>query len=88
MKNRNPDNNVRLRNSDKDREGRKMHPGTPAYQNMKKDVTSNKNRSQKDKDSDIEDLANDVNGTVGSRQTGTSNEDIAGVADIDRGLKR
>jgi hypothetical protein len=88
MKNRNSDNSDQLRNSNVDREGRKMHPGTPAYQNMKKDVTSNRTRTQKDKDSDVEDLANDVKGTVGSRQTGTSNEDIAGVADIDRGLER
>lgn len=38
--------------------------------------------------SNIEELANDVRGGVGSRVTGSNSEDIAGVADIDRGLER
>ncbi len=44
-------------------------------------------RGEKDS-SDIEQLADDVKGTVGSRETGSSPQDIAGVADLDRGLRR
>lgn len=40
------------------------------------------------KDDDIELLAEDVKGTVSSRDTSSSPADIAGVADIDRGLRR
>ena len=45
-------------------------------------------QQQKEKDDDIELLANDVQGTVSSRDTSSSPEDIAGVADIDRGMRR
>jgi len=38
-------------------------------------------------DSDIESLAADT-GTVSERTTGTSPSDIAGVADLDRGMRR
>jgi hypothetical protein len=40
------------------------------------------------KDDDIELLAGEVQGTVGSRDTSSSPEDIAGVSDIDRGMRR
>ncbi|HEU5147135.1 MAG TPA: hypothetical protein VFT90_10490 [Chryseosolibacter sp.] len=40
------------------------------------------------KDDDIELLAQDVTGTVGARDTSSSPEDIAGVADLDRGMRR
>ena len=40
------------------------------------------------KDADIELLAGEVQGTVSSRDTSSSPEDIAGVADLDRGLRR
>lgn len=40
------------------------------------------------KDDDIELLADDVSGTVSSRDTGSSPEDIAGVADLDHGMRR
>ena len=40
-----------------------------------------------EKDDDIEALADDVDGTVGSRQSSSSPEDIAGVADLDKGLR-
>lgn len=40
------------------------------------------------KDDEIELLADDVSGTVSSRDTGSSPEDIAGVADLDRGMRR
>lgn len=42
----------------------------------------------KKKDDDIELLADDVTGSVSSRDTGSSPEDIAGVADLDRGMRR
>lgn len=41
-----------------------------------------------EKDDDIELLAQDVKGTVSSRDTSSSPEDIAGVADLDRGMRR
>jgi hypothetical protein len=41
-----------------------------------------------EKDDDIELLADEVKGTVSSRDTSSSPDDIAGVADIDRGLRR
>ena len=40
------------------------------------------------KDDDIELLAGDVKGTVSERDTGSSPNDIAGVSDIDRGMRR
>lgn len=40
------------------------------------------------KDDNIELLADDVRGTVSSRDTSSDPNDIAGVADLDRGLKR
>lgn len=46
-----------------------------------------KSEGKKD-DSNIELLANDVAGTVSDRGTGSNPTDIAGVADIDRGLDR
>lgn len=39
-------------------------------------------------DSDIELLADDVEGTVRGRQTSSSPGDIAGVSDLDRGMRR
>ena len=48
-----------------------------------------KDRSKaKKKDSDIELLAEDVAGSVGDRETGSSPGDIAGVSDIDTGMRR
>lgn len=45
-------------------------------------------RRHKKRDSDIEALADDVAGSVGQRETGGNPEDIAGVSDIDRGMRR
>jgi hypothetical protein len=42
----------------------------------------------KEDDSLTEDLSDDVQGHVGSRTTGESAEDIAGVSDIDSDLRR
>ncbi len=41
-----------------------------------------------EKDDDIELLAQDVQGTVSDRDTGSDPEDIAGVSDLDRGMRR
>lgn len=37
---------------------------------------------------DLELLAGDVSGNVSSRSTGSNPEDIAGVSDLDRGMRR
>jgi hypothetical protein len=42
----------------------------------------------KKRDTDIEQLADDVAGSVGERETGSNPADIAGVSDIDRGMRR
>ena len=42
----------------------------------------------KEKDDDIELLANEVKGTVSDRNTSSSLEDTAGVSDLDRGMRR
>lgn len=39
-------------------------------------------------DTDIEQLADDVTGTVSERETGSNPSDIAGVSDIDKGMRR
>lgn len=45
-------------------------------------------KEKKKKDDDIELLADDVAGSVSTRDTGSNPTDIAGVADIDRGMGR
>jgi hypothetical protein len=52
-----------------------------------KDDLEKREHPDKD-DSDIELLAGEVKGTVSSRDTSSDPEDIAGVADIDRGMRR
>lgn len=48
-----------------------------------------KNQKKKNrKDSDTEPLLEESPSTVGERTTGTSPSDIAGVADLDTGMKR
>lgn len=39
-------------------------------------------------DTDIGQLSDEVTGTVGERETGSDPSDIAGVSDIDRGMRR
>jgi hypothetical protein len=53
---------------------------------MREELEDSAVEEEKD-DSDIESLANDT-GTVGERTTGSSPNDIAGVADLDRGMRR
>jgi hypothetical protein len=45
-------------------------------------------RENEQKDSDIELLAGDVTGHVSDRNTSSSPDDIAGVSDLDRGMRR
>lgn len=42
----------------------------------------------KKEDDDVELLANEVKGTVSERSTGSEPGDTAGVADVDRGMRR
>lgn len=59
--------------------------------NLAKDEMEKKNREhpdQKKDDSNIELLAADVKGTVSARDTSTDPEDIAGVSDLDTGMRR
>ena len=60
-----------------------------AHDEMEKVERAEKMEGRKTKkDSDIELLAQDVKGTVSSRDTSSSPADIAGVADLDRGMRR
>jgi hypothetical protein len=47
-----------------------------------------KKKMRKKKDDDIELLAGEVKGSVSSRDTSSDPEDIAGVSDLDHGLRR
>jgi hypothetical protein len=55
---------------------------------MPETMDCDEDKNKKKKDSDIELLAEDVAGTVGDRTTGTSPGDLAGVQDLDRGMRR
>jgi len=91
MKNRNSLNENPMSNRALDREGRNIHSGTPAQQHVRRDVSEAKKQDQqmkhKKRVADL-DVTDDIKGSVGSRKTGSSPDDIAGVADIDRDLKR
>lgn len=45
-------------------------------------------QENQEKDDNIELLADDVSPTVGERVTGSNPNDIAGVSDLDRGMRR
>lgn len=86
----------RLRESDLEKSERDLRPRPgrtkepfPASQ-MNKDQRKDVERARHGKkdDEDLQRLADEIDGTVGSRQTGSSPEDIAGVADLDRGMRR
>lgn len=47
-----------------------------------------KRKEDANKAADVELAASDVSGTVSSRETSSSPEDIAGVSDLDRGMRR
>jgi hypothetical protein len=80
-----------LQNSNRDREGRKMQPG---MQGNSGNQQNSQGRSQtqhpgsRRQSTDAEELDKSVRGSVGSRQTGSSSEDRAGVADLDNDMKR
>src|SRR3546814_18997891 len=59
----------------------------PESQQARDEMERLKEEQQKEKDDDIELLADDVQGTVSTRETGSSQEDIDGVDDIDRDRK-
>ena len=69
-------------------DGRRHEDRFPESQQARDEMERLKEEQQKEKDDDIELLADDVQGTVSTRETGSSPEDIAGVADIDRGMRR
>jgi hypothetical protein len=57
--------------------------------NMTKDSRKDAEKNRKKDDSDIETLVNDdLAGSTNARSTSTSADDIAGVADLDNGMKR
>ena len=81
----------RLRESDLQKSERDLAPTGknrpfPESQ-MTKEQRKDAEKVKGKKDDDIEALADDVDGTVGSRQSSSSPDDIAGVADLDRGLR-
>jgi hypothetical protein len=53
-----------------------------------KDEMEKLEHEQSGSDSDIELLAGDVAGTVSERETGSNPDDIAGISDLDRGMRR
>lgn len=55
---------------------------------MTKDQRKDTEKVKEKDDSNIEELAADVEGTVGTRNTSSDPDDIAGVADLDKGLRR
>lgn len=72
-------------NTNKPLKGREHFPES---QQAKDEVEKRKQPGQHKKDDDIELLANDVKGTVSSRDTSSSPDDIAGVSDLDTGMRR
>ena len=63
-------------------------PTFPESLQAKDEIEKEKRLRTKQKDDDIELLAADVKGSVGSRDTSSDPEDIAGVSDLDRGMRR
>lgn len=57
----------------------------PESHQAKEEVEKKENKG---KDDDIELLAGEVKGTVSDRDTSSAPEDIAGVSDLDRGMRR
>lgn len=84
--NANPDSKLNTNKapskSDRFPESKQARDEMERQRDVEKDSPSGK------KDDEIELLADDVAGTVSSRDTGSSPEDIAGVADLDQGMRR
>lgn len=84
--NANPDSEL---NTNKPVSKKDRFPESPeAREEMERQNEENRNSPAGKKDGDIELLADDVAGTVSSRDTSSSPADIAGVADLDRGMRR
>lgn len=60
----------------------------PESPTAKEEMKKKSRKAKKEKDDDIELLSQDVEGTVSDRDTSSSPEDIAGVSDLDRGMRR
>jgi hypothetical protein len=92
MNNRNSlDNRDRMQDSNRDREGRKMQPGMQGNAGSRQNSmgrSQTQHQNTKKQSTDAEELDKNVRGSVGSRQTGSSSEDRAGVADLDNDMKR
>ena len=63
------------------------HQAQDEMERVEREERRAKERRGKD-DSNIELLADEVQGSVSSRETSNSPEDIAGVSDLDRGMRR
>lgn len=63
-------------------------PNTFPESQQAKDKMEKQKHKKKKKDDDIELLAGEVKGTVSSRDTSSDPADIAGVSDLDQGLRR
>ena len=77
--NANPDSSL---NTNRPATGSRFPESHQAHDEIKKQ------RGPEEKDDDIELLAQDVQGTVSSRDTSSDPEDIAGVSDLDQGMRR
>jgi len=81
--NANPDSSL---NKNKPRTGRERFPESQQAQD---EIEKKRQHPEgRRKDDDIELLSQDVKGTVSSRDTSTDPEDIAGVSDLDQGMRR
>jgi hypothetical protein len=60
----------------------------PESLEAKDEIVNKDHQRPEKKDDDIELLAREVSGTVSSRDTSSDPADIAGVADLDRGMRR
>ena len=90
MKRNEGNNRDQLQNSNMDRGKSKMQSGMQqhtGHQRTPQGKTNTQPSGSRSSSSDMEELER-TKGTVGSRQTGDNAEDRAGVADIDKRLKR
>lgn len=72
-------------NTNKPLSGREQFPES---QQARDEIAKRKHPKPRKKDDDIELLANDVKGTVSDRNTSSDPGDIAGVSDLDNGMRR
>ena len=60
----------------------------PESNQAKDEFEKRTHEEETNRNADLELLAGEVSGTVSSRDTSSSPEDIAGIADLDRGMRR